>query len=113
MDKMQRMFLGGVIVGLLLGLLGAFAFQAHRSAVGSRLLYRPPGLEQSAFSAGHSILVEVSVDPRGRVQDYRVLANAKSDLTPQMKNILIFTTFRPATFVGKPVAGTAVLALPN
>ena len=112
MDKMQGMFLGGVIDGLLLGLLGAFAFQAHRSAVGSRLLYRPPGLEQSAFS-GHSILVEVSVDPRGRLQDYRVLANAKSDLTPQMKNMLIFTTFRPATFMGKPVAGTAVLALPN
>jgi hypothetical protein len=113
MDKMQRMFLGGVIVGLLLGLSDAFAFQAHRSAVGSRLLHCPPGLEQSAFSAGHSILVEVSVDPRGRVQDYRVLANAKSDLTPQMKNMLIFTTFRPATFMGKPVAGTAVLALPN
>jgi hypothetical protein len=32
---------------------------------------------------------------------------------PQMKNMLIFTTFRPATFMGKPVAGTAVLALPN
>jgi len=112
MDKMQRMFLGGVIVGLLLGLSDAFAFQAHRSAVGSRLLHCPPGLEQSAFSAGHSILVEVSVDPRGG-QDYRVLANAKSDLTPQMKNMLIFTTFRPATFMGKPVAGTAGLALSN
>jgi hypothetical protein len=30
-----------------------------------------------------------------------------------MKNMLIFTTFRLATFMGKPVAGTAVLALPN
>src|SRR5436853_208828 len=52
------------------------------------------------------------VGSNGRVQDYRILSNpteAKS-LLPQVKNMLIFTTFRPATSMGRPTSGRAVLS---
>ena len=112
MGKMRRTFLGAVILGALLSLLGMPVFEAHRFSVRSRILYRAPSLEPSAFSDRDLLLVEVWVDPRGKVEDYRVLTDAGSkDLTPQMKNTLIFATFRPATLMGKPVAGPVLLAL--
>jgi hypothetical protein len=47
----------------------------------------------------------------GRILDYRVLAgpNDIGDLIPQLKNRLIFTVFRPATFAGKATAASTVL----
>jgi hypothetical protein len=35
------------------------------------------------------------------------------DLTPELKNMLIFTTFKPATAFGQPTAGRAVLSFSN
>jgi len=68
-----------------------------------------------AYSAPHalssiddSLAVEAYVDSDGRVQNYRVLSAGKT-LPPQTKNMLTFTTFRPATFMGKPTNGTAAL----
>jgi len=46
------------------------------------------------------------------VQDYRVLsgeANGGAVLS-ELKNMLIFATFRPATSFGQPTAGLAILA---
>ena len=82
------------------------------------MLYTGPQLDQSAFgtSLGNmgddAVVVEAYVDANGRVEDYRILsqpADAKAVL-PELKNLLIFTTFHPALSMGRPTAGTAVLS---
>src|SRR5205085_430828 len=75
-------------------------------------------LQQSAFATGiesinsDSLVIEAYVDSVGRVQDYRILSEPpeSQQLLPQVKNMLIFTTFRPATNLGRPTAGRAVLS---
>jgi hypothetical protein len=46
------------------------------------------------------------------VQDYRVLSAPENaeDILPQLKNMLIFTTFHPATAFGQPTASRVVLS---
>lgn len=87
------------------------------------MLTTAPQLRQSAFGnldSTHedSLVIEAYVDANGRVQDYRILSGPREasakDLTPQVKNLLIdfmtFTTFRPATYMGRPTAGRAVFS---
>jgi hypothetical protein len=102
-------------------LLGFFALPAElRASSGDvpLMLYTGPQLDQSAFgtSLGNmgddAVVVEAYVDANGRVEDYRILsqpADAKTVL-PELKNLLIFTTFHPALSMGRPTAGTAVLS---
>ncbi len=102
-------------------LLGFFALPAElRASSGDvpLMLYTGPQLEKSAFgtSLGNmgddAVVIEAYVDANGRVQDYRILSqpdDAKAVL-PQLKNLLIFTTFRPALSMGRPTTGTAVLS---
>jgi putative zinc finger protein len=102
-------------------LLGFFALPAElRASSGDvpLMLYTGPQLDQSAFgtSLGNmgddAVVVEAYVDANGRVEDYRILsqpADAQAVL-PQLKNLLIFTTFHPALSMGRPTAGTAVLS---
>src|SRR5208282_846365 len=102
-------------------LLGFFALPAElRASSGDvpLMLYTGPQLEQSAFgtSLGNmgddALVIEAYVDANGRVEDYRILSqpdDAKAVL-PQLKNLLIFTTFHPALSMGRPTAGTAVLS---
>jgi hypothetical protein len=78
-------------------------------------VYTPPVLE-TASAHVDGVVVEAHVDSKGRVSTYRVIwngRNAVEDLSPEIKNTLIFTTFRPATYMGRPVAATAVLSFPN
>ncbi|HXY04602.1 MAG TPA: zf-HC2 domain-containing protein [Terriglobales bacterium] len=82
------------------------------------VLNTAPQLEHSEFGNSlteikdDSVVIEAYVDSNGRVQDYRVLSDPQQpkDLPTQLKNVLIFTTFRPATFMGRPTAGTAILS---
>ena len=82
------------------------------------VLYTAPQLQQSAFGAtldsinDDSLVIEAYVDSKGRVQDYRILSDSvrSKELLPQVKNMLIFTTFRPATSMGRPTTGRAVLS---
>jgi hypothetical protein len=102
-------------------LLGFFALPAQlRASSGDvpLMLYTGPELERSAFgtslgNAGDDALViEAEVDANGRVEDYQILSKpdeAKAVL-PQLKNMLIFTTFRPALSMGRPTTGKAVLS---
>src|ERR1700679_851981 len=102
-------------------LLGFFALPAELRASSGDVpltLYTGPQLEQSAFgtSLGNvgddALVIEAYVDANGRVEDYRILSqpdDAKAVL-PQLKNLLIFTTFHPALLMGRPTAGTAVLS---
>jgi len=92
-------------------------FLADRSIdVSSRVAsaYTPPHLQQ-APSVGADLVIEAYVDLTGRVSDYRVISNGQGlkDLSPQIKNLLIFATFRPATHMGRPIAATAVLSFPK
>jgi len=59
-----------------------------------------------------SLVIEAYVDSNGRVQDYQILSDpdGSKDVSPQVKQMLIFTTFRPALTMGRPTASRAVLS---
>jgi hypothetical protein len=77
-----------------------------------------PQLLPSAFGMtlntinSDSLVIEAYVDANGRVQDYRILsdANDSNEVLPQVKRMLIFTTFRPALSMGRPTPSRAVLS---
>jgi anti-sigma factor RsiW len=108
-----------IFFGVLIGFMSA---PVQLSAAGDdvpTLLYTPPRLQampsspvlQSA-SSSEPVVVETLVDANGRVQDYRILsgpADARR-LEPQLNNIMIFTTFQPATTFGVPTPSRAVLS---
>jgi hypothetical protein len=77
-----------------------------------------PQLQPSAFGLtlgpinADSLVVEAYVDSNGRVQDYRILSDSEEskEVLPQVKEMLIFTTFRPALSMGRPTPSRAVLS---
>jgi hypothetical protein len=77
-----------------------------------------PQLEQSLFGTtlntidADSLVIEAYVDANGRVQDYRILSDPETskDVLPEVKRMLIFTTFRPALSMGRPTPSRAVLS---
>ena len=105
-----------VVFGVLMGFL---ALPLQRANADVPLSFNTaPQLQQSAFGNAldsihdDSLVIEAVVDSNGRVQDYRVLSSSEESkgLSPEVKNALIFTTFRPATSMGRPTAGRAVLS---
>jgi hypothetical protein len=77
-----------------------------------------PELQQSVFGTTlgsmntDSLVIEAYVDRNGRVQDYKILSDPgeSQELLPQVKRMLIFTTFRPAMSMGRPISSRAVLS---
>jgi hypothetical protein len=78
---------------------------------GPELQQTPLGITLDTINAD-SLVLEAYVDANGRVQDYRILsdADASKDVLPEVKRMLIFTTFRPALSMGRPTASRAVLS---
>jgi hypothetical protein len=78
---------------------------------GPELQQTPLGITLDDINAD-SLVVEAYVDANGRVQDYRILSDtdASKDVLPEVKRMLIFTTFRPALSMGRPTASRAVLS---
>jgi hypothetical protein len=82
------------------------------------MLNTGPELEQTLFGTSlssinaDSLVIEADVDRNGRVQDYRILSDpgATQQLLPEVKRMLIFTTFRPAMSMGHPISSHAVLS---
>ena len=80
--------------------------------------YTPPHLQATPFEVamdvtrGEPLIVEAVVGTDGRIQDYRVLSGGENGgaMLSELKNMLIFATFRPATSFGRPTVGRAVLA---
>jgi hypothetical protein len=111
---------GGLLMTVLVfGLLmGFFAPLNAQTGDVPLMLYSGPVLEQTGFSgvmgsiSDDSLVIEAYVDANGRVEDYRVLSDSRNanDIPTQVKNVLIFTTFRPAMSMGRPTAGRAVLS---
>jgi hypothetical protein len=110
----------GVVTTLIIfGLLISFLYPAQMRASNDvpTMLYTPAELqftpfELSGVANAESLIVEASVGPDGRVQDYRILSAPENaeDILPQLKNMLIFTTFHPATAFGQPTASRVVLS---
>ena len=81
------------------------------------VLYTPAQLRSTPFelsmgvTSAESLVVEAYVGPDGRVQDYRILSASEDAqaVLPQLKNMLIFTTFQPATSFGQPTSGRVIL----
>ena len=82
------------------------------------MLYTPAELQFTPFelsmgvSNTESLIVEAYVGPDGRVQDYRILSAPEDAqaILPLLKNMLIFTTFHPATAFGRPTASRVILS---
>jgi len=82
------------------------------------MLYTPAELQFTPFelsmgaSSADSLVVEAYVGPDGRIQDYRILSAPEDAqaILPALKNMLIFTSFRPATTFGQPTASRVVLS---
>lgn len=102
-----------LVFGLLMGFVAPV-----RANTNDLLLSTDPELQSTGFGVTmgeineDSLVIEAYVDANGRVQDYRILSDPDKlkELPHQIKNMLIFTTFRPAMTLGSPRPGTAVLS---
>jgi len=92
--------------------------QANNHDVPLIMVNIAPELQQSAFATNlstidaDSLVIEAYVGANGRVQDYRILAGPESsqEILPEVKRMLVFTTFRPALSMGVPTSSRAVLS---
>ena len=108
-----------IVFGLLIGLLVPTAMRNSNDV--PTMLYTPPEVSYSPFGISmgpgnaDSLVVQAYVDSNGRVQDFKILSGPgqDKDLPPELKNMLIFTTFKPATAFGQPTSGTAILTFSN
>lgn len=108
-----------LIFGVLIGTL-VQPLQADNSDV-PLMMSTAPQLAQAALEPLESIhddslVIEAYVGSDGRVQDYRIISDPAdpSKVAPQVKtmmlDMMVFARFRPATSMGRPTAGRAVLA---
>ncbi len=104
-----------IVFGLLISFL--YPSQVRASNDVPTMLYTPAQLqftpfELSGVASAESLVVEAYVGPDGRVQDYRILSAPENEaaILPQLKNMLIFTTFQPATAFGQPTASRVILS---
>src|SRR5215469_3586452 len=80
------------------------------------MFYTPPRLESSgytddALNLDSPIVIEMSVDARGFVQDYRIISGRDDEeIRMQLNRALLFTIFAPAQSFGRPVPGKAVIS---
>jgi hypothetical protein len=92
--------------------------QANNNEDVPLVLNTGPELERSVFGTNlssmtaDSLVIEAYVDPSGRIEDYKILSDpsASQELLPEVKRMLIFTTFRPAMSMGHPISSRAVLS---
>jgi hypothetical protein len=110
---------GLVTTLVIFGVLISFLYPAQVSASNDvpTVLYTPAQLRSTPLewsvgvTSAESLVVEAIVGPDGRIQDYRILsAPEEADaVLPELKNMLLFTTFQPATAFGQPTSGRVIL----
>jgi hypothetical protein len=104
--------------GVLMGFFALPNLEARNRNDVPLMLYTAPELQVSAFGStmgsvnSDTLVIEAFVGADGSIQDYRILSDPDEsrDLLPQVKRMLIMTRFRPATSLGRPVPGRAVLS---
>ena len=104
-----------IIFGVLISFL--YPAQVRASNDVPTVLYTPAQLQSTPFewsvgvTSAESLVVEAYVGPDGRIQDYRILSAPEDAqaILPQLKNMLLFTTFQPATAFGQPTSGRVIL----
>jgi hypothetical protein len=71
--------------------------------------YTDPTLEEAnpVLSTGDQTIVQLTIDERGRVTDYSV---EEGSLTPEIKALILFSRFAPATLFGQPIWGKALVS---
>ena len=105
-----------IVFGLLISLI--YPGQVRASNDVPTMLYTPAELKFTPFewsvgaNSADSLVVEAYVGPDGRIQDYRILSAPEDAqaILPELKNMLIFTTFHPATAFGQPTASRVILS---
>lgn len=110
---------GLVTTLIIFGVLISFLYPAQVRASNDvpTMLYTPAQLRSTPFELSmgvanaESLVIEAYVGPDGRVQDYRILSGPEDEasILPQLKNMLIFTTFQPATAFGQPTSSRVIL----
>lgn len=106
----------GVVAGIL-----AAPPSVHANAADVPITFgTDPELQPNSFGftmgpiSEDSLLIEAYVDANGRVQDYRILSGTENPKdVHELRSMLILTTFRPATWMGMPRPGTAILSFSN
>lgn len=106
-----------LVFGVLIGLLTSPP-PVHANASDVQLTFSTePELQPSSFgfsmgiASSESLVIQAYIDATGRVQDYRIIAgSANPNDIHELRNMLILTTFRPATWMGSPRPGTAILS---
>lgn len=110
----------GLITTLIIfGVLISFLYPAQVRAANDvpTMLYTPAQLRSTPFELSmgvpnaDSLVIEAYVGADGRVLDYRILSGPEDEasILPQLKNMLIFTTFQPATAFGQPTSSHVIL----
>ena len=92
--------------------------QANTPKMSRWCLNTGPELQQSAFGTmssinADSLVIEAYVDANGaglRITRFSPIRAHAQELMPQVKRMLIFTTFRPAMSMGHPISSRAVLS---
>lgn len=104
-----------VVFGLLMGFITPVRANTNDVPL---MVSTDPEIQSTGFGVSmgeineDSLVIEAYVGANGRIEDYRVLSDPDQlkELPHQIKNMLIFTTFRPAMTLGSPHAGTAILS---
>jgi len=104
-----------IVFGILISVLWPAQVRASNDV--PTMLYTPAELKSAPFELTmgvantDSLIVEAYVGPDGRVLDYRILSAPEDAeaVLPQLKNMLIFATFQPATAFGQPTSGRVIL----
>jgi|SRR5581483_4729365 len=69
-------------------------------------IHTDPSLSRSnPVPYGGDVVVQLVIDDRGKVADYRVIQGQDSEA---LRNFILFSTWNPGTFFGKPTWGTAL-----
>jgi len=58
---------------------------------------------------GHDVVMELTIDKNGKVADYAARGSVTRDDMKQLGNLILFTSFAPATAFGQPTSGKILL----
>ncbi len=71
----------------------------------------PEVLRMDGANIGGAVTVEATVDPSGRVEDYRILSGSHDPrVISRLNNALLFSVFKPAMQSGTPTTGQVLLS---